>query len=49
MSAEIDHGWFDKLNGDDRDEALRQMLGVIPDVALGPRGPAEEIGPPLNG
>jgi Primase C terminal 2 (PriCT-2)/Family of unknown function (DUF5906) len=33
----IDGGWFDKLNGDAKDEGLKQMLGVLPDVALGGR------------
>jgi hypothetical protein len=39
LSGGRDRGWFDKLSGDDKDEALRQMLGVLPDVSLGGRGP----------
>jgi hypothetical protein len=38
MRAGVELGWFNKLSDDDKDEALRQMLGVLPDIASGGRG-----------
>ncbi len=40
LSDGVSLGWFDKLSDKDRDDALRQMLRVISEVASGPRGPA---------
>ena len=47
LSAGLDHGWFERLSGDDRDAALKQMFAVLPNVADGPRGPAKGVGPPM--
>ena len=37
LGAGIDRGWFDALNCDDKDEALKQMFECRPDLALGGR------------
>jgi hypothetical protein len=37
LGAGITEGWFDGLSSDDKDEALKQMFGCRPDLALGGR------------
>jgi Primase C terminal 2 (PriCT-2) len=39
LATGVSPGWFGQLGDSDKDEALRQMLGVLPGISHGGRGP----------